>query len=43
MSLNYDAIAALTEKKYIPKLVDNFFNSNPLLVSKKENKLSRWL
>lgn len=31
MALNYDAIAALTEKKYIPELVDNFFNSHALL------------
>jgi len=38
MSLNYDAIAALTEKKYIPKLVDNFFKSNPLLVYLKKRE-----
>lgn len=38
MALNYDALAALTEKKYIPKLVDNFFKSNPLLVYMKERE-----
>lgn len=32
MALNYDAITALTRKKHIPKLIDNFFNSHPLLV-----------
>lgn len=36
MPLNYDAIAALTEKKYIPELVDNFFKSHALLVLLKE-------
>ena len=38
MSLNYDAISALTEKKYIPKLRDNFFKSNPFLVYLKERE-----
>lgn len=32
MALNYDALTALTRKKYIPKLVDNIFKSNPFLV-----------
>lgn len=32
MSLNYDALTALTKKKYIPKLVDNIFKSNPFLM-----------
>ncbi|QNB45844.1 phage major capsid protein [Thermanaerosceptrum fracticalcis] len=32
MALNYNAITALTRKKHVPKLVDNFFNSHPLLV-----------
>lgn len=36
MSLNYDAIDALTRKKYIPKLVDEFFKSTPLLVKLRE-------
>ena len=31
MSLTYDQITAITEKKFIPKLVDNIFNSNTLL------------
>lgn len=32
MALNYDALTALTKKKYVPKLVDNIFKSNPFLV-----------
>lgn len=40
MSLNYDAITALTEKKYIPKMIDNFFKSNPFLVYLKEREES---
>jgi hypothetical protein len=31
MALTYDQITAITEKKFIPKLVDNIFNSNTLL------------
>lgn len=31
MALTYDQISAITQKKYIPKLYDNIFNSNPLL------------
>ena len=31
MPLNYDAIDALTRKKYIPELIDAFFQSTPLL------------
>lgn len=38
MALNYDALAALTEKKYIPKLIDNFFKSNPLLMYLKKRE-----
>lgn len=38
MALNYDALTALTQKKYIPKVVDNFFKSNPLLVFMKERQ-----
>lgn len=38
MPLNYDALTALTEKKYIPKLMDNFFKSNPFLVYMKERQ-----
>lgn len=38
MALNYDALSALTQKKYIPKLVDNFYKSNPFLVYLKEKQ-----
>jgi len=38
MALNYDALTALTRKKYIPKLVDNIFKSNPLLTYLKKRK-----
>lgn len=38
MELNYDALSALTQKKYIPKLIDNFFKSNPLLVYLRERQ-----
>lgn len=31
MALTYDQISSITEKKFIPKLVDNIFDSNPLL------------
>jgi hypothetical protein len=31
MALTYDQITAITEKKFIPKMVDNIFNSNVLL------------
>lgn len=31
MPLSYDQISAITEKKFIPKLVDNIFDSDPLL------------
>jgi hypothetical protein len=30
MPLTYDQISAITEKKFIPKLVDNVFDSNPI-------------
>lgn len=40
MALNYDALTALTEKKYLPKVVDNFFKSNPLLVYLKARQKS---
>lgn len=38
MALTYDQISAITEKKFIPKMVDNIFNSNALLqrLKKKE-------
>jgi hypothetical protein len=31
MALSYDQITAITKKKFIPKMVDNIFDSNPLL------------
>lgn len=31
MALSLDQISAITQKKFIPKLVDNIFDSNPLL------------
>lgn len=31
MALTYDQISAITEKKFVPKLVDNIFDSDPLL------------
>jgi hypothetical protein len=31
MALTYDQISAITEKKFVPKMVDNIFDSNPLL------------
>jgi hypothetical protein len=36
MPLNYDQITAVTQRKYIPKLVDNIFDSDPLLKRAKE-------
>lgn len=31
MALTYDQLSAITQKKFMPKLQDNIFNSNPLL------------
>jgi hypothetical protein len=31
MALTYDQISSITEKKFVPKMVDNIFDSNPLL------------
>lgn len=31
MALTYDQISGITQKKFIPKLYDNIFNSNPLV------------
>lgn len=38
MALNYDALTALTQKKHVPKMVDNIFKSNPLLVKMRERQ-----
>ncbi len=35
MALSYDQLTAITEKKFLPKLVDNIFNSNALLMKLK--------
>lgn len=42
MALTYDQISAITEKKFIPKLEDNIFDSNPMLqrLRKKQKMLS---
>jgi hypothetical protein len=40
MALTYDQISAITDKKFIPKLVDNIFDSIPLFMRlKKKQKL----
>jgi hypothetical protein len=36
MALTYDQISSITEKKFLPKLVDSIFDSNPLLKRAKE-------
>lgn len=36
MALTYDQITAVTQRKYIPKLVDNIFDSSPLLKRAKD-------
>lgn len=36
MALTYDQITAVTRRKYMPKLVDNIFDSDPLLKRSKE-------
>lgn len=38
MPLNFNALEALTRKKYIPKMVDNIFISNPFLAYLKERQ-----
>lgn len=38
MSLNYDAIEALTKKKYLKRLVDNVFKSTPFLSMLRERQ-----
>lgn len=41
MALTYDQISAITEKKFIPKLVDNIFDSNPLLMRLKDKSYDK--
>lgn len=36
MALTYDQVTAITRKKFIPKMYDNIFDSNPLLKRAKE-------
>ncbi len=36
MPLSYDQLTAVTQRKYVPKLVDNIFDSDPLLKRSKE-------
>lgn len=40
MALNYDQISSITQKKFMPKLYDNVFDSNPLLQRAKSGKHS---
>lgn len=41
MALTYDQISAITEKKFIPKLYDNIFDSNPLIMRLKQKSYER--
>lgn len=41
MPLTYDQLSAITQKKFMPKLVDNIFNSNPLLARAKEKSYDK--
>ena len=36
MALTYDQISAITERKFIPKLIDNVFDTDPLLQRSKK-------
>ena len=36
MALTYDQVTAITQKKFIPKMYDNIFDSNPLLQRSKK-------
>lgn len=41
MPLTYDQISAITEKKFIPKMVDNIFDSNPALKRLKQKSYEK--
>lgn len=41
MALTYDQISAITQKKFIPKLYDNIFDSNPLTKRLKEKSYEK--
>jgi hypothetical protein len=40
-NVNYDQISAITQKKFIPKVVDNIFDSNPKLQRAKKKYYTR--
>lgn len=41
MALTWDQVSGITQKKFIPKLYDNIFDSNPLLKRLKEKSLKK--
>lgn len=41
MALTYDQISAITQKKFIPKLYDNIFDSNPLMQRAKDKSYEK--
>ncbi len=41
MALTYDQVNAITAKKFIPKLYDNIFDSNPLLQRAKKTSYQK--
>lgn len=41
MALTYDQISAITQKKFVPKLYDNIFDSNPMLQRAKKKWYER--
>lgn len=41
MPLSYDQISAITQKKFVPKMYDNIFDSNPLLQRHKKKSYEK--
>lgn len=41
MALTYDQISAITQKKFVPKLYDNIFDSNPLIQRMKKKSYEK--
>lgn len=41
MALTWDQVSGITEKKFIPKLADNIFDSNPMLKRMKEKSYEK--
>jgi hypothetical protein len=41
MALTYDQISAITQKKFIPKLYDNIFDSNPIVMRLKKKSYEK--